>query len=140
MHTHPVGPAVPAATRRRVALLVAALAALLAGAPAGAQPGDAAALPGLIVEASDLPLDAFGQPALDGIAGARAAPPLPEAVGQRLRELTEQRAAIGLVSPAGAAPVLLGPLPGERDAPARRDAGERDPDRLRSAPPRPFQP
>jgi hypothetical protein len=67
----------------------------------------------------------------------RTRQPLPDDVVQRLRELSEQRDAIGAAAPAGAAAAPIAPLPGDVDAPARFDSGDRDPDRLRSAPPLP---
>jgi len=94
-------------------------------------------LPGLIVDAGAPPRDAASAPALDGIPGVRARVPLPADVAQRLRELAAQRAAVGAVSPAGAAAEPIAPLPGADDAPARIDSDDPDPDRLRVAPPVP---
>jgi hypothetical protein len=111
---------------------------LMIGVPrARAQPLDVGALPGLIIDEADVPVDAFGQPQLDNLPGVRARQPLPAQVARRLLELSEERTAIGAVSPAGAAPALIAPLPGDVAAPARRDSGDRDPDRLLSPPPLP---
>jgi hypothetical protein len=118
---------------RRLAAL-AALYAIVAAAPLQAQSADVTGLSGLVVDETDLPADALSKPQLEDLPGVRMPPPLPLDLQQRLEELSAQRAAIGAVSPSGAAPALLAPLPGESNAPARRDAGDRDPDRLRTAP------
>ena len=123
--------------RARSALLLLACWAVVCATSVPAQEVDVDALPGLIVDESDLPLDRLGQPQLDGIPGARPYQPLPAAVEQRVRELGEQRHAIGAAAQTGAASAVIAPLSGERDAPPRRDSGDRDPDRLRSAPPLP---
>lgn len=122
---------------RRRARLTAALLVLFAtaGAPAGAQRVAVDALPDLIVDASDVPLDAAGEPQLDAVPGVRARQALPADVEQRLLDLSAARAAVGAVSPNGALPALIAPLPDEGAAPARVDSGDRDPDRLRSVPP-----
>ena len=115
-----------------VALL--ALAALCGAPRARAQAVDIDVLPGLVVDEADVPSDDFGGPQLDGVPGARARQPLPAEVERRLLELSEQRAAIGALSPAGAVPALIAPLPDDAGAPARRDSGNRDPDRLSASP------
>src|SRR5262245_12713357 len=104
-----------------------------------AQEVDVDALPGLVVDESELPLDALGQPQLEGIPGARPYEALPAAEAQHVRELADERRAIGEAAQTGAASAAIAPLAGEHDAPARRDSGDRDPDRLRSAPALPLR-
>lgn len=120
-------------SRRAVAVLITSYA-LVATAPLRAQTTDVTALSGLIIDAADLPADALSKPQLEDLPGVRVPPPLPPDLEQQLDELSAQRAAIGAVSQSGAAPAVNAPLSGERDAPPRRDAGDRDPDRLHTAP------
>lgn len=124
--------------RRAATLLGVALAAAGAGALL-AQAQDVAVdlLPGLVVDEASLPPAAGAQPQLDAVPGARPRQPLAADVEQRLRELSQQRASIGAAAPRGAAAALIAPLPDDGSAPARLDAGDRDPDRLRSVPPPP---
>ena len=126
---------------RRRARLSAALLVLFAttGAPAGAQRVAIDALSDLIVDEESVPLDAAGEPQLEVVPGVRARQPLPAEVERRLLDLSAARAAVGEVSPSGALSALLIPLPDEGAAPARVDSGDRDPDRLRSAPPPPAR-
>lgn len=120
-------------------LRLLACCAIVGAASVPAQEVDLDALPGLVVDESELPLDALGQPQLDGIPGARSYQALPAAEEQHVQTLGEQRRAIGEAAQAGAASAAIAPLSGERDAPARRDSGDRDPDRLRSAPALPLR-
>ena len=120
-------------------LRLLACCAIVGAASLPAQEVDRDALPGLVVDESELPLDAFGQAQLDGIPGARSYQPLPAAEEQHVQVLGEQRRALGQAAQAGAASAAIAPLSGERDAPARRDSGDRDPDRLRSAPALPLR-
>lgn len=115
-------------------LLVLAAASIVAVHSSPAQDGELGPPPGLIVDADAIALDERGQPILDAVPGARAAPALPGDVEQRLLELSDERAEIGLNAAAGAAQAAITPLAGEAAAPSRRDSTDRDPDRLRSAP------
>jgi hypothetical protein len=92
-------------------------------------------LPGLIVEESDLPVEAGGRAVVDGIPGARARRPLDATLEQRLEALDAERQRIGARSAAGAAADRPPSLPAETGAPPRLDAGDPDPERLLSLPP-----
>ena len=132
----------PPARRRAAAPLrtTAVLIAVAAIAAVHSTPAQEPALgppPGLVVDEATLPLDELGQPVLDDVPGAREPEPLPAELEERLLELAEQRRAIGANSTSGAARAALGALPGDADAPARRDSVDRDPDRLRVLPPVP---
>jgi hypothetical protein len=128
------------APRRRVRVTATLLVLFVAAdAPAGAQGIAVDALPDLIVDESNVPLDAAGEPQLDAVPGVRARQALPAEIEQRLLDLSAARAAVGAVSPSGALPALIAPLPDGGAAPARVDSGDRDPDRLRSAPPPPVR-
>jgi hypothetical protein len=125
-----------AAPLRCAGVLIACLA-IAAVHSTPAQEADTGISPGLVIDEATLPLDALGQPVLDEVPGARDPEPLPADLEERLLELSEQRTAIGETSSSGAASAALGPLPGDADAPARRDSVDRDPDRLRALPPLP---
>jgi hypothetical protein len=129
--------AAPSPRSRGRARALAVSCAIVAVTSAPAQEVDVGVLPGLIVEERDLPTDALGQPQLDAVPGARPHQPIGEEVERRVRELSARRDAIGAMAPSGAAPALIAPPSGENAAPARRDSGDRDPDRLRSAAPLP---
>src|SRR5262245_39475285 len=107
-------------------LRLLACCAIVGVASVPAQAVDLEALPGLVVDENDLPRDELGQPQRDGIPGARSYQPLPGAEEQQVQELGEQRRAIAEAAQAGAASAAIAPLSGERDAPARRDSGDRD--------------
>jgi hypothetical protein len=121
---------------RRAAVLIA-FAGIAAVHSTPAQEIGSEALPGLVIDEATLPLDELGQPLLDEVPGARPLEPLPAELEERLLDLSAQRTAIGETSSSGAAEAALPVLPGEADAPARRDSIDRDPDRLRALPPLP---
>ena len=128
----------PYSARRATTLAAAALIAAAAGVPpAWGQDVRVDVLPGLIADEATLPLDAAGQPQPDAVPGARARQPLAADLEQRLRELSEQRGSISATAPRGAASAPIAPLPDDGAAPARVDAGDRDPDRLGAVPPPP---
>jgi hypothetical protein len=120
-------------TLNAVPIVIGLVMTALSDAPRVSAPVRAA----LILDEGSVPLGADGRPRSAALPGARARQPLPDDVVRRLRELSEQRGAVGGVSPAGAAAAPAAPLPGDGDAPARFDSGDRDPDRLRAAPPPP---
>jgi hypothetical protein len=115
----------------------AASALMEAGADA-----DSAALPGMVIEEADVPRAADAR-LLDEIGrGARARVPLPPAVERRLSALVDERARAAESTALGAEREALAPPPGDaeapsRQAPSRMDAGDGDPDRLRTVPPLP---